>query len=145
MPADAILSLTKDFSLPVYIDAFGGDEELAFKKAVQSLMNGADHESLDLAGRRVSITEPLDLQAAVPNRLSYAQRRVIRNGQLRAEGTTAWDKEVVTSAATYSASKSGKADAGEQCRQHSGRQPCRRGQASGARSMCGPSTSRRRK
>ncbi|WP_121630531.1 right-handed parallel beta-helix repeat-containing protein [Tropicibacter alexandrii] len=108
MPTDAILSLTKDFSLPVYIDAFGGDEELAFKKAVQSLMNGADHESLDMAGRRVSITEPLDLQAAVPNRLFYAQRRVIRNGQLRAEGTTAWDKDVVTSAATYSASNDGK-------------------------------------
>ena len=108
MPTEAILSLTKDFSLPVYIDAFGGNEELAFKKAVQSLMNSADHESLDLAGRRVSISGPVDVQAAVPNRTSYAQRRVIRNGQLRAEGTTTWDKEVVTSAGTYSASSDGK-------------------------------------
>ncbi|CUH75368.1 glycosyl hydrolase family 28-related protein [Tropicibacter naphthalenivorans] len=104
MPTDAVLDLTKDFSLPNYIDAFGGDEELAFKKAVQSLMNGSDHESLDLGGRRVSVNAPIDVQAAVPNRTSYAQRRVIRNGQLRAEGTTAWEPETTTSMATYSAS-----------------------------------------
>ncbi|WGW04087.1 glycosyl hydrolase family 28-related protein [Tropicibacter oceani] len=103
MPADAILSLTKNFELPTYIDAFGGDEELAFKKAVQSLMNNSDHESLDLGGRRISVTAPIDVRGAVPNRSSYAQRRVIRNGQLRAEESTAWNEEVVTSQATYSA------------------------------------------
>jgi hypothetical protein len=103
MPDTAILSLTKDYSLPDYIDAFGGDEELAFKKGLQALMNNADHESFDLGGRRVSITGPIDVQAAVPNLTSYAQRRVIRNGQLRAEGTTAWLPDVVTSRATYSA------------------------------------------
>ncbi|MFZ7092193.1 glycosyl hydrolase family 28-related protein [Primorskyibacter sp. 2E233] len=104
MPTTAILSLTKDFELPTYIDAFGGDEELAFKKAVQSLMNNADHESLDLGGRRISVTSPIDVQGAVPNRTTYAQRRVIRNGQLRAEDSTAWDEVKVTSQATYSAS-----------------------------------------
>ncbi|KUF12793.1 glycosyl hydrolase family 28-related protein [Pseudoponticoccus marisrubri] len=104
MPDSAILSLTKDFSLPVYIDAFGGNEELAFKKALQSLMNNADHESLDLGGRRISITGPIDMQAAVPNRTSYAQRRVIRNGQFRAESSGNWTPITVTSAATYSAS-----------------------------------------
>ncbi|WP_425071317.1 right-handed parallel beta-helix repeat-containing protein [Sagittula sp. S175] len=104
MPVDAILSLTKDYDLPTYIDAFGGDEEMAFKKAVQSLMNGADHESLDLCGRRVSIFSPIDVAAIVPNRTSYAQRRVIRNGQLRAEDSGNWAPETVTSTATYSAS-----------------------------------------
>lgn len=103
MPEDAILSLTRDFDLPSYIDAFGGNEELAFRKAIQSLMNDADHESLDLGGRRVSITEPIDVRAAVPNRSSYAQRRVIRNGQLRAEDSGNWTPETVTSQATYSA------------------------------------------
>ncbi|MFW2588793.1 right-handed parallel beta-helix repeat-containing protein [Sagittula sp. SSi028] len=103
MPTEAILSLAKDFSLPVYIDAFGGDEELAFKKALQSLLNGADHESLDLGGRRVSVYGPIDVQAAVPNRTTYAQRRVIRNGQLRAEDSGNWSPETVTSTATYSA------------------------------------------
>ncbi|KMK66367.1 glycosyl hydrolase family 28-related protein [Puniceibacterium sp. IMCC21224] len=106
MPVDAILSLTRNFDLPAYIDAFGGDEEMALKKAIQSLLNNADHESLDLGGRRVSLTEQLDVQAAVPNRDSYAQRRVIRNGQLRAETSGTWDPIVVTSQASYSASNS---------------------------------------
>ncbi|MFW2542977.1 glycosyl hydrolase family 28-related protein [Primorskyibacter sp. 2E107] len=103
MPTDAILSLTKDFELPTYIDAFGGDEEMALKKAIQSLMNNSDHESLDLGGRRISINGPIDVQAAVPNRTTYAQRRVLRNGQLRAEENSAWNSETVTSTATYSA------------------------------------------
>ena len=70
---------------------------------MQSLMNNADHESLDLAGRRVSITEPIDVQQAVNNRTAYAQRRVIRNGQLRAESTGNWAPTVVTSQARYAA------------------------------------------
>jgi hypothetical protein len=103
MPVEAVLNLTKNFDIATYVEAFGGDEEQAFKKAVQSLMNGADAESLDLGGRRISITEPIDLAACVPNRTSYAQRRVIRNGQLRAENTGAWTPETVTSTATYAA------------------------------------------
>jgi hypothetical protein len=103
MPDSAILSLTKDFDLPTYIDAFGGDEELALKKALQSLMNNADHESLDLGGRRVSVNAPIDVQAAVPNRNTYAQRRVIRNGQLRAEDSGNWAPVVVSSQASYAA------------------------------------------
>lgn len=102
MPTSAILSLTKDFDLPSYIDAFGGNEELALRKALQSLMNNADHESLDMRGRRVALNGPLDVRAAVPNRDSFAQRRVLRNGQLRAEGT-GWTPITVSSQATYSA------------------------------------------
>ena len=104
MPASAILSLTKDFHLAAYVDAFGGDEELALKKGLQSLLNNADHESFDLSGRRVSLTAPIDVQAAVDNRETYAQRRVLRNGQLRAESSSAWDSTSVTSQASYSAS-----------------------------------------
>ena len=103
MPDDAILTLGQNFDLPAYIDAFGS-EELAFRKAFQSLLNNADHESLDLGGRRISVTAPIDLRAAVPNRASYAQRRVIRNGQFRAEDTGAWAPQVVTSQASYAAS-----------------------------------------
>ena len=101
MPDDAILSLTRDFRLPVYIDAFGNEEQ-GFRKAFQALLNNADHESLDMGGRRVSISGPLDMAAAVPNRDRFSQRRVIRNGQLYAEGDTVWEPEVVTSQATYS-------------------------------------------
>jgi len=100
MPTDKMLLLTKSFDLPTYIDAFG-NEELAFRKAFQALINNADHESLDMGGRKVTVTGPIDMQAAVPNKTSYATRRVIRNGQLTAGSNAAWDTEVVTSQATY--------------------------------------------
>lgn len=104
MDAGSILSLTKDFDLPKYIDAFGGDEELAFRKAFQALLNNADHETLDLGGRRVTITEPLDMQAIEGTRTSFAQRRVIRNGQLYVSDGSAWDVDVTTSSASYNSS-----------------------------------------
>ena len=100
MPTDKILSLTKDFDLPSYIEAFG-NEELAFKKAFQALLNNADHESLDLGGRRVGVTAPIDMQAAVPNKESYATRRLIHNGQLECVAGPAWDTTTVSSQATY--------------------------------------------
>ena len=103
MPSTAILSLTKSFDLPSYIDAFGSEED-GLKKAIQALLNNSDHESLDMCGRRVALSGPLDVQSVVPNRDSYAQRRVIRNGQLQANAGTQWDPDVVTSVATYSAS-----------------------------------------
>ncbi|MYM57480.1 glycosyl hydrolase family 28-related protein [Thalassovita mangrovi] len=103
MPDSAILSLTKSFDLPTYIDAFG-DEMQAFRKAFQSLLNNSDHESLDLGGRRISVTGPIDMQAAVPNRSEFAQRRHIRNGQFYCEASTDWDSESFTSSASYSAS-----------------------------------------
>ena len=100
MADDVMLLLRRNFDLPSYIDAFG-DEELAFRKGFQALLNNADHESFDLGGRKVAVTGPIDMAAAVPNRTSYATRRVIRNGQLEAQGTTAWETEVVTSQGTY--------------------------------------------
>ena len=103
MATDKILSLTKDFNLPTYIDAFG-NEELAFKKAFQALLNNADHESLDLGGRRIGVTAPIDMQAAVPNKGSYATRRLIRNGQFECIAGPAWDTVTVTGQATYSTS-----------------------------------------
>ena len=96
MPADRILSLQRSFDLPTYIDAFG-DEVLAFKKAFQALLNNADHEALDLGGRRINIYEPIDMQAAVANRTEYAQQREIRNGQFFVENSAAWDTETFTS------------------------------------------------
>ena len=101
MPAEAILSLTRDFDLPAYIDAFGGDEVLAFRKAFQALLNNVDHESLDLGGRRIQIRAPIDMAAAVPNRAQFAQRRHIRNGQFFCEESADWATEVFTSQATY--------------------------------------------
>lgn len=104
MPVDKMLLLTRTFNLPLYVAAFG-DEELAFKKAFQALLNNADHESLDMGGLKVTVTAPIDMQAAVPNKDGYATRRVIRNGQLEASGSSVWDTDTVTSQATYSPSQ----------------------------------------
>lgn len=95
--------LQRDYDYDSYLAAFQ-DEELAFKKAYQALINFADHESLDLCGRRVLLTEPVDMQAADPTRTRFETRRVIRNGQFQPDDSAAWDTVVVTSQATYSVS-----------------------------------------
>jgi hypothetical protein len=100
MPTAAILLLRRNFDLPNYIEAFGS-EELAFKKAFQALLNNSDHESLDLGGRKVALTEPIDLQAAVPNRTRYETRRAIHNGQLIALTGGDWATTTITAQATY--------------------------------------------
>ncbi|MFK7838232.1 MAG: glycosyl hydrolase family 28-related protein [Sulfitobacter sp.] len=102
MPDTAALQLRRNFDLPTYIEAFK-DEELAFKKAFQALLNNADHEALDMGGRKVSVTTPIDMQAAVPDRTTYATRRVIRNGQLEAAVSASWDTDEYTSSASYAA------------------------------------------
>ena len=100
MEGRSVLSLTKQFDLPTYIRAFG-EEELGFVKAFQSLLSDSDHESLDMAGRRVTINGPLDM-ARLSGRNRFAQRRVIRNGQLYAAGDSVWNPVMVTSQGSYS-------------------------------------------
>ncbi len=95
--------LQKNFDYPAYVDAFGS-EELAFKKAYQALLNFSDHESLDLGGRRISLSEPIDMQACDATRTVFATRRVVRNGQFQPITGPAWDTDVTTSQATYSIS-----------------------------------------
>ena len=100
--ADYRFILQRDYDYDAYLAAFQ-DEELAFKKAYQALINFADHESLDLCGRRVQLTEPVDMQAADPSRTRFETRRVIRNGQFEPADGAAWDTVVVTSQASYAA------------------------------------------
>lgn len=95
--------LQRNFDYQTYLDAFG-DEEEAFKKAYQALLNFSDHDSLDLGGRRIGLSAPVDMQAAEPSRTVFATRRVIRNGQFQPIAGPDWDPDVVTSQATYSAS-----------------------------------------
>ena len=101
MAEKSVLSLTKQFDLPTYIRAFG-EEELGFVKAFQSLLSDSDHESLDMAGRKVTINGPLDM-ARLSGRTRFAQRRVVRNGQLYAAGDSVWNSVKVTSQGSYSA------------------------------------------
>jgi hypothetical protein len=103
MPTAAVLLLRQNFDLPNYIQAFD-DEELAFRKAFQALLNNSDHESLDLGGRKVALTGPVDMQAAVPDRSRYETRRAIHNGQLIALEGGDWDTTTITARATYSTS-----------------------------------------
>ena len=103
MPDGARLALNENFDLNGYAAAFG-DEVLGLKKGLQQLFNQSDHEAFDLCGRRVILDEPLDVQAAVGNRNTYANRRVIRNGQLSAATSTGWEDEVTTRSATWQAS-----------------------------------------
>jgi len=103
MPASAELLLRRNYDLPSYIEAFE-DEEVAFLKAFQALLNNSDHESLDMGGRKIWVRAPLDMRSAVPNQSSYATRRLIKNGQLEAAPSSAWDTVVATSQATYNPS-----------------------------------------
>ncbi|GGH54050.1 right-handed parallel beta-helix repeat-containing protein [Frigidibacter albus] len=106
MPDNARLQLAYNFDLPTYIDAFGGDEVLGFKKAFQALLNFTDHDSLDMRGRRVEVSEPIDMAAAVGNKDNFTVRRVLRNGQFSVVEGPAWAPTVVTSQATYSSTNS---------------------------------------
>ncbi|NCO21973.1 MAG: right-handed parallel beta-helix repeat-containing protein, partial [Rhodobacterales bacterium] len=72
-----------------------------FKKAFQALLNNTDHESLDMGGRRIELTGPIDMAAAVDNLTTYEIRRVIRNGQFNCVPGTAWNVVTVTSTARY--------------------------------------------
>jgi hypothetical protein len=92
--------LQKGYHYDAYLDAFK-DEELAFKKAYQALINFADHDSLDLCGRRILLTEPVDMQGCDPSRTRFETRRVIRNGQFQPAGGAAWDTAIVTAQASY--------------------------------------------
>ena len=92
-----------DYNYDSYFDAFK-DEETAFKKAYQALINFADHESLDLCGRRILLTEPVDMQACDPSHDRFETRRVIRNGHFQPEDGAVWDTTQEVSQATYATS-----------------------------------------
>ncbi|MBM2575803.1 right-handed parallel beta-helix repeat-containing protein [Jannaschia sp. Os4] len=100
MPRSRRLSLVKNFDLPTYIDAFG-DEQEGFRRAIQALFDFSDHDTLDMAGRRVELTEPLDVQAAVHDRTSSANQRKIRNGQIHMVPSPAWTDTVATAACDF--------------------------------------------
>ena len=99
MPDNARLVCIRSFNLDTYTAAFGSDG-VGFRKALQALFVFTDHVVLDLSGRRVDLTEPVDVQA-LTGLASFHQRRVIQNGQLNAVAGPAWATTTVTSQATY--------------------------------------------
>lgn len=103
MPTDKRLTLTRNYDLPSYINAFG-DETEAFKRALAVLFNFSDHAGLDMCGRRIEIDGPIDVQAAVANKTTHAIRKVIRNGEIMASSSSNWDTEIASSNGTYAIS-----------------------------------------
>ncbi|GAA5076916.1 right-handed parallel beta-helix repeat-containing protein [Roseibacterium beibuensis] len=100
MPDGARLALNQNFDLNGYAEAFG-DDVLGLKKGLQQLFNQSDFEAFDLCGRRVLLDAPIDVQGVVGNKNTYANRRVIRNGQLSAEDSSAWNDEVHSRSANW--------------------------------------------
>ena len=110
MPDGAELVLSKNFDLPSYSDAFGGDDVQGFKKGFQAMLNHGDHDSFNMMGRRVLLDGPIDMQAAVGNKTSYANQRSIENGQFSCLDSPNWNDEVHTRSATWSASNADRLD-----------------------------------
>ncbi len=103
MPSNQRLACTRDYNLETYSAAFGGEEE-GFRRALQALFFFTDHVELDLKGRRVELTAPIDI-AALTGLTTFEQRRVISNGQIIAAANPAWNTVTVTSVATFNAAQ----------------------------------------
>ncbi len=101
MPSTERLLITSNFDYKTYEAAFGNERE-ALTRALSALFNYTDHESLDLGGRRIQLDSPIDVHAAVGNKDNFGVRRVIRNGQLEATNSAAWNTITVTSNAGWS-------------------------------------------
>ena len=100
MPDQQRLACTRNFNLDTYAAAFA-TELMGFKKALQALFYFTDHVALDLNGRRVELTEPIDV-AALTGLTSFSQRRLLSHGQLTVTPGAAWTTQTVSAVATYS-------------------------------------------
>lgn len=103
MAAASRLICRRNYDLDTYAAAFGSALE-GFRRALQSLFFFTDHVTLDLSGRRVLLTAPLDV-AALAGLTSFTEHRTLANGQLEPVPGTAWDTTTVTSIGTYSISQ----------------------------------------
>lgn len=103
MPVAARLSLQGSYDFPTYAEAFG-NELLGFTKALQALFGYTDHNTLDLRGRRIEVTAPIDVKAIAPDVSSFSNRRVLKNGQFNLIDGAAWADSIVTAQASYSVS-----------------------------------------
>jgi len=100
MPDQQRLTCTRNYNLDTYAAAFGG-ELAGFRKALQALFYFTDHVILDLSGRKVELTGPIDV-AQLAGLTTFAQRRLLSNGQFSAIAGSAWNNASVTSVCTYS-------------------------------------------
>ena len=106
MDAATRLTLTRNYDLSSYAAAMG-TEEAGFRKGFQALFYFTDHVEFSLSGRRVELTQPIDV-AALAALTSFEQRRVLSDGQLVALAGAAWNTTTVTATGTYATTNSGK-------------------------------------
>ncbi|WP_347267271.1 right-handed parallel beta-helix repeat-containing protein [Paracoccus sp. (in: a-proteobacteria)] len=104
MPRAARLALTGRFDFPTYASAFGSETE-GLKRALQALLGYTDHAVLDLCGRMVHLSEPITMAGVAPGLTSFANRRVISNGQIAITPGPAWNTTMVSSVGTYNPSQ----------------------------------------
>jgi len=98
------VALTHNYNYDTYLDAFQ-DEQIALERALGALYAFTDHDSLDLCGRQIRLTRPVDVHAAVGDRDTFGNRRAIRNGYLEAASSSAWNDATATSSASYDSEK----------------------------------------
>ncbi|MDZ4310290.1 MAG: glycosyl hydrolase family 28-related protein [Cypionkella sp.] len=99
MPDNQRLACTRNYNLDTYAAAFGS-ELAGFKKALQVLFYFTDHVTLDLNGRRVELTAPINV-ATLCGLSSFSTRRALVNGNLVALPGAAWNTQTVSAVATY--------------------------------------------
>ncbi len=100
MPASVRLCCTRSYDLDTYEAAFGSEEE-GFRRMLQALFAFTDHSVLDLGGRQVQISQPIDVAAVTGITDSFATRRVIANGQIALVAGSAWSNTTATATASY--------------------------------------------
>lgn len=100
MAAGHRLACTRNYDLDTYAAAFGSEIE-GFRKALQVLFYFTDHNTLDLNGRRIELSAPIDV-AALAGLTSFSTRRALTNGNLVAVASSAWNLTTATATGTYS-------------------------------------------
>lgn len=98
---DTAVMLADNYNLHRYVHVFK-DEYFAFTKALQALFRFTDHETLDLCGRKITLSGPIDLQKLVKVTTRNVSPLRIHNGQLSARSSSAWASDFVTSKASWS-------------------------------------------
>jgi len=101
-PWERCFVLTRGLDFSAYCRAFG-DIETAFRKAFQAMSYVDAPAVLDLAGSKVALTAPLDLQGCDGGFPSSNKVKALRNGSFMPLPSPDWVTDVVKSKARYDA------------------------------------------
>ncbi len=97
---DTAVMLVDQYNLHTYVKVFK-DENFALQKALQALFRFTDHCMLDLCGRNINLSAPIDLQKIVKVTTRAITPRRIHNGKLAAARSSAWDTVITQCKANW--------------------------------------------